>query len=187
MPTTLAFALLNLIAAEPQSGYDLSRTLQEQISFFWQAKHSQIYPELAKLQAEGFITHEAIHQTDKPDKKLYSITPAGIAALREWVITPTMPSPVRDELLVKVAAMWQISQAEALQILAHHEQQHASQLAIYEELRDWIHKYWVDNERRMDIPWFSIYLTVVRGIGFEREYTAWCRWAADLLMGKIDR
>ena len=27
-------------------------------------------------------------------------------------------------------------------------------------------------------PWFATYLTLQRGIGYEREYAAWCRAAA---------
>ncbi|MDG0809159.1 PadR family transcriptional regulator [Cohnella rhizosphaerae] len=36
---------------------------------FWPAKHSQIYPLLAKLEQEDYISVELVPQRDKPDKK----------------------------------------------------------------------------------------------------------------------
>jgi DNA-binding PadR family transcriptional regulator len=181
MTSTLGYALLNLIACEPQTGYDLSRTLQERISFFWQAKHSQIYPELAKLESAGFITHEVVRQTDKPDKKIYTITDAGLAALRVWAVAPLEIAPSRDELLVKTAAFWQADPAAAAALLRDHERQHAEQLALYEGIRAALEDEWERAGRRHDLPWFGNYLTLMRGIGYEREYRDWCRWAAAMM------
>src|SRR5450755_1045236 len=82
--TTLGYALLGLLAAQPLSGYDLARKLKRPVGFFWPARHSQIYPELALLQAEGLVTHQVVEQTDRPDKKLYQITDSGRAAVRTW-------------------------------------------------------------------------------------------------------
>jgi hypothetical protein len=28
-------------------------------------------------------------------------------------------------------------------------------------------------------PWFAMHMTLQRGLGFEREYAAWCRAAAE--------
>jgi DNA-binding PadR family transcriptional regulator len=45
--------------------------------------HCQIYPELAKLEAQGMVTHHVVEQHDsRPDKKVYEITEAGREALR---------------------------------------------------------------------------------------------------------
>ncbi|MDX2140882.1 MAG: PadR family transcriptional regulator [Chloroflexota bacterium] len=181
MTSTLGYALLNLIACEPQTGYDLSRTLQERISFFWQAKHSQIYPELAKLESAGFITHEVVRQNDKPDKKIYTLTDAGLAALRAWVVAPLEMSPARDELLVKTAAIWQADPAQAAALFRDHERQHAEQLALYEGIRATLEEEWERSGRRRDLPWFGSYLTLMRGISYEREYRDWCRWAAEMV------
>ena len=55
------------------------------IGFYWHARYSQIYPELAKL--------EVVAQHDLPAKKVYTITEKGREALKEWVTTPnTLPS-----------------------------------------------------------------------------------------------
>jgi len=52
------------------------------LEFFWQARHSQIYPELARLEEKGLVTHQVVEQQDRPDKKVYSVTDSGLDALK---------------------------------------------------------------------------------------------------------
>ena len=92
MISTLGFALLGLLAREPLSGYDLAQRLRGRIGFFWQARHSQIYPELARLVADGAVEFAVVTQQQRPDKKVYLITNTGRAALRVWVIAPVVYS-----------------------------------------------------------------------------------------------
>ena len=75
--TTLGYALLGLLAREQLSGYDLAQKLKMPVGFFWTARHSQIYPELARLEREGLVTFHEVPQRGKPDKKIYSLTEAG--------------------------------------------------------------------------------------------------------------
>ena len=50
--STLGFALLGLLARGPLSGYDISAQLARGVGPFWHARHSQIYPELARLEEQ---------------------------------------------------------------------------------------------------------------------------------------
>jgi DNA-binding PadR family transcriptional regulator len=90
-PTTtiLGYALLSLLARGTKSGYDLAAGLKEPVGFFWHAHHSQIYPELARLEAAGLVTHTVVEQSDRPDKKVYSLTESGSATLTNWLESPT--------------------------------------------------------------------------------------------------
>lgn len=98
----LSYALLCMLARKSCTGYELTKLLQ----LFWQAKHSQIYPMLAKLEGDGFVTFELIGQTGKPDKKLYSLTASGRAELQRWIVEQPMgPQMERDEFLIKVYAI----------------------------------------------------------------------------------
>ena len=81
MVTTLGYALLGLLAREPLSGYDLAQRLKGRVGFFWQARHSQIYPELGRLEAAGLVRHAVVEQQDRPDKKVYTIAEAGTVPL----------------------------------------------------------------------------------------------------------
>ena len=104
--TTLGYALLGLLAREPLSGYDLAGLMRARVGFFWEARHSQIYPELARLEGKGLVTHVVVEQQDRPDKKVYEITAAGLSALKEWVTTPVEQRAARDELVLKAYSMW---------------------------------------------------------------------------------
>lgn len=94
---TLSYGLLSLLSHSPLSGYDLMLRIQP----FWPAKHSQIYPLLANMEKENQLTYELVSQSDKPDKKVYSITPKGIDSLKEWLTEPASDPVMRDELMLK--------------------------------------------------------------------------------------
>src|SRR5690348_4827029 len=98
--STLGYALLGLLGIEALSGYDLSRQLVQPISYFWSAQRSHIYPELARLEARGLVTHERIEQLERPDKKVYTLTAAGRHAVSEWITRPPEPSASRDALVL---------------------------------------------------------------------------------------
>jgi DNA-binding PadR family transcriptional regulator len=176
---TLGYALLTLLAREPQSGYDLARRLQGRIGFFWQAGHSQIYPELARLEQRGLATHRVIEQQERPDKKLYTITAAGLAALRAWVTAPAAPAPVRNELVLKAYSLWLADPAGAVALFREQARRHSEQQARYEEIQARLAERREGDGWRLDDPLFASHITLQRGIGLEREQAAWCRWVAD--------
>src|SRR3569833_1008486 len=51
----LRFALLAMLSAGPGTGYDLARTFARTVGFVWHAPHSQIYPELRRMEAAGLV------------------------------------------------------------------------------------------------------------------------------------
>lgn len=178
--STLSYALLTLLARESLSGYDLAMRMKRPISFFWQAQHSKIYPELAHLEEEGYITHQVIVQEDRPQKKLYTITGAGSRALQAWVTLPPSPPPQRNELLLKVYAIWLADPEAALELFRTQEQVHAGQLALFEQIRVTIEQK-SGGSLRPDQPLFGDYATVRMGVAYEREYVTWCRWMLEQL------
>ncbi len=46
---TLKYAILGLLNRNPMTGYDIVKEFNFQLAEFWNAKHSQIYPELKKI------------------------------------------------------------------------------------------------------------------------------------------
>jgi DNA-binding PadR family transcriptional regulator len=179
--TTLGYALLSLLACESLSGYDLAQTMKSRVSYFWHARHSQIYPELAKLEQQGYVLHTVVEQQDRPDKKLYTITEEGIAQLRQWVVQDTEVPGVRDELVLKAYSLWLADPQQAIELFRQHEQRHIQQRAEYEQLATWIQNCWESDGRRLDSRWFGSYATLQRGLGFEKEYIAWCHWVIETL------
>jgi DNA-binding PadR family transcriptional regulator len=177
---TLGYVLLELLVRGSYSGYDLTQILKQRIAYFWQAGHSQIYPELARLEAENLVTFEVVAQEDRPDKKIYSITEAGRALLREWVTTPTDSfPPKRDELVLKAYCLWLGDPERAIKLFEDQAQQHTKQLADYRKAQAWIEQQWDQEGRRIDSQWFGSYISLQRGIGNEREYADWCHWVIE--------
>ncbi len=183
--STLGHALLGLLARESLSGYDLSSRMRAPVGFFWEARHSQIYPELARLEGEGLVTHAVVEQRDRPDKKVYTISDAGLRTLEEWVVEPPGPRPTRDELVLKAYSLWLADPKRALALFREQERQHEERLLRYEEIEAWMEKEWGRDLEQISSPHFASYAALQRGIGQERGYVDWCRWVADRLEGSL--
>ena len=129
----LGYAILSLLARVPLSGYDLAREMKKPHSFFFgQAQLSQIYPELARLEAAELVTSQIIEQRGRPDRKVYSILPPGRQQLERWVVSPTPPLEVRTEFLIKAHSLWLADPQQALLQFQEQERYHQANLAAYE-------------------------------------------------------
>ena len=65
--------LANLLE-KSSTGYELTKKINKSP---WKTSHQQIYRTLLKLKSKGFLTCKEINQSNKPDKKIYSITHEG--------------------------------------------------------------------------------------------------------------
>jgi DNA-binding PadR family transcriptional regulator len=155
--------------------------MRERVGFFWRARHSQIYPELARLEGEGMVTHRVVEQQDRPDKKVYEITDAGLEALKGWVTAPVEPWVARDELVLKAYSLWLADPADALALFREQERRHKEQLLRYEEIEAWMEREWGEELERTGSSKFASYAALQRGLGYERGYADWCAWVADRL------
>jgi len=182
--TTLGYAILGLLSREALSGYDLTGRMKGRVGYFWSARHSQIYPELARLEGGGFVTHSVVEQRERPDKKVYKITAEGLAALKEWVVRPPEPKPSRDELVLKAYSIWLADPEEAARLFRGEESRHEEQLAHYEELGAWMEGEWGEELSHPDSPRFATHATLLRGIIYERGSVEWCRWVAESIEGE---
>ncbi|MGM0714837.1 PadR family transcriptional regulator [Brevibacillus parabrevis] len=177
---TLAYGLLGLVARTPSSGYDLMLQLQP----FWQAKHSQIYPLLAKLEQEGYLEFTRIHQTDRPDKKVYSITEKGQIALKVWLSESAAEPVLRDELVLKTYCLGLADEKAASTMFVERIQQCREHLDMYEHyLKEYEsdsaeHSYPPDHPSH---PEFGDYLLLSWGSRRMKADIAWCEWVLELL------
>lgn len=85
----LQYVLLGLLKNESLSGYDIKKAFEKDIGEFWQANHSQIYPQLKKLNERALIDKKIVIAGEKLEKKVYFITHKGLQSLNEWLISPT--------------------------------------------------------------------------------------------------
>ncbi|GHG56891.1 PadR family transcriptional regulator [Streptomyces griseocarneus] len=74
----LRLYLLKLLDESPRHGYEVIRLLEERFQGLYAPSAGTVYPRLAKLEAEGLVTH-----TSEGGRKVYSLTDAGRAELAE--------------------------------------------------------------------------------------------------------
>ena len=101
----LGDAILVCLTERPMTGYELAKTFDASIGFFWRADHQQIYRELARLRDRGHVQGREVVQSGKPNKLVYTLTPEGKAALRHWAARPSSPTSIKDDLLVRLYAL----------------------------------------------------------------------------------
>lgn len=99
----ITYGVLGLLAfLGPMSGYDIKRAFDHVLAPMWGAAHSQIYKELRRMETLGWVSMKREEQESRPDRKVYSVTPAGQRALIAWEGQPSFVLQMRDELLLKI-------------------------------------------------------------------------------------
>lgn len=173
----LAHAILASLVNSPCSGYDLAKEFDGSVGFFWAASHQQIYRELSKLEAQGWIASQTIPQQGRPDKKLYQVTELGKKQYCEWIAQASLPTPIKDDLLVKIFAGYVASPQTILTELERHRKAHLNKLSTYKDLeqRHFQNPQQLPKEARYQ------YLTLLNGISYETHWLAWCEQAIKLL------
>ena len=101
----LGDAILACLTERPMTGYELAKTFDSSIGFFWKTDHQQIYRELSRLRDRGYIQGREVVQSGKPNKLVYTLTDDGRAAFRHWAARPSTPPSIKDDLLVRLNAL----------------------------------------------------------------------------------
>ena len=94
---SLCLAILSMGDA---SGYHINKLFQGPFSHIYEASYGSIYPALGQLTKDGLLTCTALAQEKKPDKKIYSLTQTGRAALMDELALMPGPDRVRSDFLV---------------------------------------------------------------------------------------
>ena len=117
---SLRHALLGVLKDTPLTGYDLVRHFQGTVGYLWSAPQSQIYPELRRMEAEGLVEAKVAPRGRRAQKRIYSVTDAGMAELRRWA-TDFMPLPAQRDPIVLKAAFFDLAPLESVreQLRAH--------------------------------------------------------------------
>ncbi|GAA4719898.1 PadR family transcriptional regulator [Brevibacillus fulvus] len=174
---SLAYALLSMLVRKPCSGYELKQLLE----VFWQAKHSQIYPLLQKLEQDGLLTYELVGQSGKPDKKIYTLTDKGLSILKEWIAQSPAVPVIRDEFLVKVYAIWLTDIATAKKLFDERMRAINEKIAYREEELRKMRDTFGDSIEDIACTHFGRYILYQRRLRQEREEIEWCKWVMNLL------
>lgn len=174
---SLAHALLTSLQEKSSSGYDLARRFDKSIGFFWRATHQQIYRELARMEAAGWIASQAAPDGGRTRKKLYQVCPAGRKELKRWAREPAPMVELRDELMVRLRADAVVGPLGLDKEIERRAALHAEKLAAYEAIegRDFPAGAELSREARIQ------HLILKTGIMYEASWVAWSKEALAVL------
>lgn len=165
---SLRYALLGLLSEQPMSGYDLTKRFEESLRNVWPAKHSQIYPELNRLNEKGLI--EVVSEGPR-GRKEYRATREGREAVRRW-LTETDPEwAVRSEPLLRSFFLWMVEPEEARRHLRRHRDHFQERVDTYKQRkRVWNPETPGDRARSA---------VMESGIMIGEANVAWAEWALE--------
>lgn len=127
---SLKYALLGFLTTEPASGYQIAQEFGDSMGWFWYASHSQIHPQLRRLEQDGLVT-SAVSDADGRGTRIFSITEAGEAELKRWLAAPTDYPPVRDPERIRLIFSDLLDAADVRAHLELHRKHHEALLGGY--------------------------------------------------------
>lgn len=180
---TIQYALLTLLARQEATGQELQRRMRRPVSFFWTAPHSQIYPQLAILTADGLVSWVPDSGGERRPHKRYRITASGLAALTAWMAGAVTPRPPRDELLLRAYGAPMVAPEVAAEVFRAALDRYRSELDVLQGEADAIRAGAGGGVTEPGNPSFGNWIVVQAGIGLARERERWCTWVLSLLEG----
>lgn len=129
---SLPHALLTSLLEKPSSGLELAHRFDRSIGHFWAASHQQIYRELARLEAAGWVASS--EEGGRGRRRLYRVLPAGREELRRWVEESAEPRPLRDEMMVRLRAEAVVGPTRLAEDVRRRLDLHRQKLALFREI-----------------------------------------------------
>ena len=176
---SLRSVLLVLLSREANTGYGVGRLLHREFHHLWDARLQQIYGEFAKLQEEGLVKAQAIAMSNRPAKKVYSLTPAGVEALDEWLARPPALHAAKDDLLVQLSCLERTATGVVARRL---EQRRDDSLTEAASLRGLIL-----NTPRTDPDYLGRLLALEAALARTEAEASWCDKALPALHEEAER
>lgn len=163
------YAVLGVLSLGPMSGYDIKKTIEMSLGNFWSESYGQIYPILKDLVLEGLATSETEVPPVGPNRRVYTITPAGHAELRRWLERPPEHNVGRIEILLKLFFGWQVPPEESRKHLEEYRQVQQDLLAHYDRIDSRIR---ADQTDHPGLPYWL--MTISYGRHVSSALIAWC-------------
>ncbi|MCF8571157.1 PadR family transcriptional regulator [Gordonia sp. HY002] len=173
--------LAALLTVGEASGYDLAKEFDPARATFWTASPQQIYRELDGMEGAGLVSARVVRQSARPDKRMLSLTDAGRAELTANSRSAAKPTAIRDEMLVMVQSVSAGDPRAVCVTIRDRLTASRRKLAHYERIEDAYRAGRDDAAVYADGQIVGPYLTLLRGLAFERENIAWCETALTAL------
>ncbi|MEU6722562.1 PadR family transcriptional regulator [Nonomuraea wenchangensis] len=183
----LRHAVLAALLSGEHSGYQLTKIFDVGVADFWYASPQQLYAELARLEADGLVAGREVVQRGRPNKRVFSVTGAGLDELAAFAAAPPKPLLLRDDLVVRVHAVDALDPAPVIAQLRERAAAAAAKLALFE--RTLLHfRGDLDEETFLrEGERVGPYLSCLAGCRLEREIRDWCLDTARALEERAAR
>jgi PadR family transcriptional regulator, regulatory protein AphA len=172
----LEYAILGFLSYKPLSGYDLKKIFDNSVQHFWSADQAQIYRTLVRLAESGLAKVEVVEQSQRPDRKVYHITPAGREELLRWLSSPVPSQPSHMAALVQIFFAGQLSDEQLLTKFEQIAGFSRAVLATYQQIPAVIGAYAQDFANPREA--FCWHLTLELGL---RSIQAQLEWAESVI------
>lgn len=127
---TLKYAILGMLNRKSMTGYDMAKEFDTTLAELWNAKHSQIYPELKNLVEAGLVQYDIEISGNVLEKKLYTITSKGKEEFNAWALTYHKLKPAtKDAFRLQLFFADCISNEERIRLMQLRLEEHQSKLS----------------------------------------------------------
>lgn len=163
------YAILGMLTLRPMSGYDIRKTVQESVRYFWSESYGQIYPALKRLESQKLVTRLRGAQNGRAGRQVFALTREGRRELRDWVTQEPQVQPFRNELLLKLF-FGRLAPRKACQgHVRQFRQRQEDFLRTYRRVELWLNK---EYKGRPDLPFWL--MTLSYGLHQARALRDWC-------------
>jgi DNA-binding PadR family transcriptional regulator len=177
----LRHAVLAALLDDELSGYQLAKSFDLGVANFWHAQPQQLYAELARLEKAGLVTGREVVQDNRPNKRLFKVTDAGLAELEQFTAAAARPSYIREDLLVMVQAADHVDTGNLITQLTERAIFARAKIELFERLLHTMRGERTEDEFLRHGRPVGPYLTCLRGLAFEEGNRDWCERAARVL------
>lgn len=174
-------AVLAALLEGEASGYDLAKGFDASVANFWMTTPQQLYRELDRMESEGLIAARLVRQERRPNKRVFSLTTAGLDTLAAFTAAPARPAALRDELMVKVYALDRGDTDAVRAAIAERLEGARAKLAHYDRIGARLLDGRTEEEYLATAGRVGPYLTLLGGRAFERANIAWAEQALLVL------
>jgi DNA-binding PadR family transcriptional regulator len=130
---TVRHALLALLSEGPKYGLQLRQEFEARTGEVWPLNVGQVYTTLQRLERDGLVAADGVGE-DGPQKG-FRITDAGGRELEEWLRTPDLASPPRDELVIKVLVALRVPGVDVAEVIQVHRRHLVELMLQYTRLK----------------------------------------------------
>lgn len=166
--------ILGLLSHNDLTGYDIKKTLDGAVSFFWKGSFGNIYPAFKSMENDGLITKNETPVGGR-EKITYHITDKGRERLAEWLKEEQASNEMRYETLLKLFFGGSQPKEVTVRNIELFEERIKNDLDLLRSYMQTLEKL-LDNEDHL-----YYYLTATFGVDVYEAYLKWCEKAKVML------